>query len=215
MGAIMKKCLIVGLSMLASACSSNDSDYEIKYFEHENGVLFGSGLAYSLYSEVVENEYFKPYKSSKSLSSDYKLKFIDSIGAEVSNTSYSVHSEINKAIKKCSKIKFDKSDFGYKGDIFDRIFGYSEDYYIVNKDKINEIKSCANKAMNDYPVDLDNLARFMADDRLDRNKSGELDKLLKEVKSDGKFTFNELISVYKVLDKNIELNIKDSFINSN
>lgn len=217
MGAIMKKLVFVGLSILLSACGVDDSEYEVSYYEHDNGVISGYSLAFNLYEPVISEAYYDAFNSSRALKSDYKLTYRDSVGDEVSSNSYSINGEINNALKKCSKVKFKKSDIVATGGLSDRLFGFvfSDNYAISNKAKIAEIQYCAGKIMAEYPLGLDTLARFTADDRLEKYQSTELNNQLIEVKSDGKFTFNELVSVYKILDKNIENNINSNFMKSN
>lgn len=214
----MKKLFFVGLSVLLSACGVDKSEYEISYYENDSGVISGNTLGFYLYEEVVVDYYRKVFNSSKSLSSDYSVSYRDSIGNQVSDSAYNFGREINKGLKKCSNIKLNKGDIVYIGgrwNLFGRIYStLSFDYKIGNKQKIIEIQSCADKAMAEIPLDLDILARFTADDRLEKYQSTELNNRLIEVKSDGKFTFNELFSVYKILDKNIENNINSNFMKS-
>lgn len=215
----MNKLVVVGLSIALSACSNIDnSEYVLDYFEHDNGTIVGNSLAFSLYRDIINEAYYDAFGSSKSLKSNYNIDYRNSIGDQVSSSSYSISDEINKALKKCSTIKFDKGDIVStvgRWDILGRMYSSSFDYKIANKEKIKKIQSCADNVMAESPLDLDILARFTADDRFGHYLSSDLNSHLVLIKSDGKLTFKELVSAYKVLDKNIEININSSFMKSN
>lgn len=215
----MKKLMIIGISVALSACDSGIDNYEysLDYFEHDNGIVVGNTLGFSLYESVINSHYFDVFYSSKTLSSDYSVDYRDSVGKQVSDSSYSINREINKALIQCSDIKLNQGDIVStvgRWDLLGRLYSTSFDYEISNKQKIAEIQSCADKAMAEIPLDLDILARFSADDRFEIYQSVDLDNQLSLIKSDGKLTFKELISAYRILDKNIEKNINVDFMKS-
>lgn len=207
----MKKYLLIPIVLSLVGCF--DSNEQLSESESEDIVLpYFKADSYLDKNLPYYTENLTAVSNIKSLSEGHNIEIITEGGAK-SDKFQAVtfdHYDYVKIMRSC-KIKLKKSDVTNTTSLKDAFLYFKDDNWIISNEEIKKnIGNCAQNYLKTQPIKKDELAYFLADDRIKNNLHYPfLKDSIAKATSDKKITYMEIFDIYRNLDKAIETNLSD------
>lgn len=225
---IVKKIYPLIFCLSLSACSSG---FETKLSNGSVDYSNRNSYGYGLYVEILNNHVLENINKADILNKTYILEYYDKDGILTSSESYDFANLNEKIQEACQHVKIDVNDLSLSkigiddsdrgdlkknmvsGEIVVSVLPFKEtqiEYVtLTNQKKIKAIESCAQNYLDTESLDVNSIARFVADKRFKQYSTPDLDAEIKKSLSDKKLTWSKIINLYVKLGKNIESSISN------
>lgn len=203
----MKNKIITTLAVtvaLLTGCSDSNEPFTT---EENESILIDHFIGNQVFSKNIPYyiENLEKVSKIKSLNEEYPIEITSVGGSKVQkDKAVGFYYDDYETVMRSCKIVLNRSDVKDTTSFLDR----KNTFEITNQAVLDKIDNCISNYLQNTSIKSDELAYFLADDRIKKNIHYPfLSDSIKTATKDSKITYNEIFNIYRNLDKAIEKNL--------